>query len=166
MPKASWTCAGWRNSMSSILLSRLTYSTLFTFSGSDKLHNANILLCTHRKGVSSLYLINKIRVRNCQMMKNHREALAWRNSIHRGYIYIVIFLSYLHTCWANFLSCDFLSARVKNIDCDFLSYSNSCVVRKKNSEPFLNITENSKQILNIFFLLKSIYFTSFSLDFN
>ena len=36
----------------------------------------------------------------------------------------------------------------------------------ENSEQILNITENSEQILIIIFLLKSIYFTSFSLDFN
>ena len=39
----------------------------------------------------------------------------------------------------------------------------------ENSEQILNIAENSEQILkilNIIFLLKSIYFTSFSLDFN
>jgi hypothetical protein len=36
----------------------------------------------------------------------------------------------------------------------------------ENSEQILNITENSEQILNNIFLLKSIYFTSFSLDFN
>ena len=36
----------------------------------------------------------------------------------------------------------------------------------ENSEQILNITENSEQILNIILLLKSIYFTSFSLDFN
>ena len=35
----------------------------------------------------------------------------------------------------------------------------------ENSEQILNITENSEQILNIIFLLKSICFTSFSLDF-
>ena len=36
----------------------------------------------------------------------------------------------------------------------------------ENCEQILNITENSEQILNIILLLKSIYFTSFSLDFN
>jgi hypothetical protein len=36
----------------------------------------------------------------------------------------------------------------------------------ENSEQILNITENSEQILNNIFLLKSIYLTSFSLDFN
>jgi hypothetical protein len=34
------------------------------------------------------------------------------------------------------------------------------------SEKSLKITKNSEQILNIIFLLKYIYFTSFSLDFN
>jgi len=36
----------------------------------------------------------------------------------------------------------------------------------ENSEQILSITENSEQIMNNIFLLESIYFTSFSLDFN